>query len=66
MREIEGKRGSGAIWLERLGGGTPVLWCGDADGERGVYECYIASIILENLFCTKSFNLILTVFTLVI
>ena len=35
MREIAGKRGSGGIGLERLGNGTPVLWCGDADGKRG-------------------------------
>lgn len=35
LRKIAGKRGSVAIWLERLVGGTPVLWCGDADGKRG-------------------------------
>ena len=35
MREIAGKRGSGGIWLERLGDSDPVLWCEDADGKRG-------------------------------
>lgn len=33
--KIAGKRGSGAIWLERLVGGDPVLWLDDADGKRG-------------------------------
>ena len=35
LRKIAGKRGSVAIWLERLVGGTPVLWLDDADGKRG-------------------------------
>lgn len=35
LRKIAGKRGGGAIWLERLGSGDSVLWCGDADGKRG-------------------------------
>ena len=48
MRERAGKRGSGGIWLERLGDSDPVLWCEDADGKRGTGDsCNVVLPVLS-------------------